>query len=177
MFLRAKPKYTFCHLSLFNRNESVALQVVKRMFTCIGCLDAKWYLRFGHMRTAEALINLCICAIWLGPSLSTQRIIGYYRMYEWWAKARMILCSGWAEASAWPRVHGSWLEIMSSSVRLPLEAELIPWLYGISLHTVFYYQPASVAQLNARPTGDQEFVGSTPRRVGNIFSWRYRLED
>ena len=31
---------------------------------------------------------------------------------------------------------------------------------------------ASVAQLDARPTGDQEVVGSTPRRVGNILLWR-----
>ena len=31
---------------------------------------------------------------------------------------------------------------------------------------------AAVAQLDARPTGDQEFAGSTPAEVGNIFSWR-----
>ena len=31
---------------------------------------------------------------------------------------------------------------------------------------------ASVAQLDARPTGDQEVAGSTPAEVGNIFSWR-----
>ena len=30
----------------------------------------------------------------------------------------------------------------------------------------------SVAQLDARPTGDQEVVGSTPAEVGNILSWR-----
>ena len=33
-------------------------------------------------------------------------------------------------------------------------------------------QPASVAQLDARPTGDQEVAGSTPAEVGNILSWR-----
>ena len=33
--------------------------------------------------------------------------------------------------------------------------------------------PASVAQLDARPTGDQEVAGSTPaEEVGNILSWR-----
>ena len=32
--------------------------------------------------------------------------------------------------------------------------------------------PASVAQLDARPTGDQAVVGSTPVEVGNILSWR-----
>ena len=29
-----------------------------------------------------------------------------------------------------------------------------------------------VAQLDARPTGDQEVAGSTPAKVGNILSWR-----
>ena len=32
--------------------------------------------------------------------------------------------------------------------------------------------PASVAQLDARPTGDQEVAGSTPVEVGNILWWR-----
>ena len=31
---------------------------------------------------------------------------------------------------------------------------------------------ASVAQLDARPTGDQEVAGLTPAEVGNILSWR-----
>ena len=33
-------------------------------------------------------------------------------------------------------------------------------------------EPAPVAQLDARPTGDQEVAGSTPAEVGNILSWR-----
>ena len=33
-------------------------------------------------------------------------------------------------------------------------------------------EPALVAQLDARLTGDQEVVGSTPAEVGNILSWR-----
>ena len=32
--------------------------------------------------------------------------------------------------------------------------------------------PALVAQLDARPTGDQAVAGSTPTEVGNILSWR-----
>ena len=32
--------------------------------------------------------------------------------------------------------------------------------------------PASVAQLDARPTGDQVVAGSTPAEVSNILSWR-----
>ena len=33
-------------------------------------------------------------------------------------------------------------------------------------------QDTMVAQLNARPTADQEVVGSNPGEVGNILSWR-----
>ena len=40
---------------------------------------------FGHMRTAKARISLRI------RCMSANRIIGYYRMYERRAKARMIL--------------------------------------------------------------------------------------
>ena len=36
--------------------------------------------------------------------------------------------------------------------------------------------PVSVAQLDARPTEGQEVAGSTPRRVGNIVSWRLLME-
>ena len=45
---------------------------------------------FGHMRTAKAQISLRICAVLSGPSMSATIIIGYYRMYEWKAKAQMI---------------------------------------------------------------------------------------
>ena len=34
------------------------------------------------------------------------------------------------------------------------------------------FTPASVAQLDACPTGDQEVTGSIPTEVGNILSWR-----
>ena len=37
------------------------------------------------------------------------------------------------------------------------------------------FKPDSVAQLDARPTGDQKGVGSTPP-VGNILSWRFDYE-
>ena len=33
-------------------------------------------------------------------------------------------------------------------------------------------ESASVAQLDVRPTGDQEVVGLIPAEVGNILSWR-----
>ena len=32
--------------------------------------------------------------------------------------------------------------------------------------------PAAVAQLDARPTGDQEVAGSTPAEISNILPWR-----
>ena len=34
------------------------------------------------------------------------------------------------------------------------------------------HEQASMAQLDARLTGDQEVAGSTPAKVGNILSWR-----
>ena len=49
---------------------------------------------FGHLRTAKAQISLRIRTVWSGPSLSANRIIGYDRVYELRAKARMILCAG-----------------------------------------------------------------------------------
>ena len=36
--------------------------------------------------------------------------------------------------------------------------------------------PASVAQLDARPNGDQEVAGSTPAEVGKFLSWRLIME-
>ena len=37
---------------------------------------------FGHMWKAKAHISLCICAVSSGPSMSTNRITGYYWKYE-----------------------------------------------------------------------------------------------
>ena len=39
-----------------------------------------------------------------------------------------------------------------------------------------FLQLISVAQLDARLTGDQEVAGSTPCRVGNNPSWRFDYE-
>ena len=39
----------------------------------------------------------------------------------------------------------------------------------------FIELPASVAQLDARPIGDQEIAGSIPRHVGNIFFIDYEI--
>ena len=52
---------------------------------------------FWHMRTAKAQISLHIRAVWSGPSLSANRIIGHYRMRQWKANVRMRLCAcvGW----------------------------------------------------------------------------------
>ena len=41
---------------------------------------------FGHMHTEKAQISLRIRAVWSGPLLSTNKSIGYYRIYEWRAK-------------------------------------------------------------------------------------------
>ena len=45
-------------------------------------------------------------------------------------------------------------------------------LSSMTFIPTIYCLSASVAQLDARPIGDQEVTGSPPRRVGNILSWR-----
>ena len=54
----------------------------------------------GHMRTAKAL-RLRGWAVLIETSLSANRIIENYGMYEWRAKARIILCAcaGWSESA------------------------------------------------------------------------------
>ena len=78
-----------------------SLPRVKRHITvfvlkCYNMGQAVWKSVFGHMRTVKAQISLLIHAAWSGPN----RIIGYYRMFEWRAKAQMILWTGagWAES-------------------------------------------------------------------------------
>ena len=51
--------------------------------------DAMRKCVFDNMRTAKAMIRLRICAVWSWPLLSCNRVIGYYRMYEWRTKARI----------------------------------------------------------------------------------------
>ena len=66
------------------------------------------------MRTVKAQVGLCIHTVWPGLLLSANRIIGYYRMYEWRAKAQMILYTyaGWSEsahsAHVWRHYHLMW---------------------------------------------------------------------
>ena len=56
---------------------------------------------FRYMRTVKVQIRLCMRAVWSGPSLSANKAIRYYRMYEWTAKARLIFCAsaGWSESA------------------------------------------------------------------------------
>ena len=79
-----------------------------------------WQCVFRHMWTAKAQIRLHGCAVWSGPSLSANRIIGYYRTYEWRAKALMILCTcaGWSES-----VHFVLLKTLFSLI-LPIYSRL-----------------------------------------------------
>ena len=66
--------------------------------------SAMWKCFFRHMLTAKTQISLHINAVWSGPSLSTKSVFGYYKMYEWRAKAQLILCTctgctGWFESA------------------------------------------------------------------------------
>ena len=63
---------------VFNRQNNMGLAMQKRVF--------------GLMRTVKAQISLRIRAVWSGLSLSANRIIGYYMIYEWRACARMKRC-------------------------------------------------------------------------------------
>ena len=69
------------------------------------------------MRTAKALISLHICAGRSGPSLSATRIIRYYRMYKWKAKARMILwpCAGLYESADFAHVRRHFFAVAIST--------------------------------------------------------------
>ena len=62
---------------------------------------AKRKCAFGQIRKAKAQISLRIRAVCSGPSLSADRIIGYYRTDEWRFYAQLILCAcaGWFEAA------------------------------------------------------------------------------
>ena len=45
-------------------------------------------------------------AVWSGTSLLANRIIGYYRMNEWWTKTWMILCTArWSESAQFAYVQ------------------------------------------------------------------------
>ena len=46
----------------------------------------------GHAQTVKTQIRLHGCAVWSGPLMSSARITGYYRLYQWWAKARIRPC-------------------------------------------------------------------------------------
>ena len=61
---------------------------------------------YWHMQTAKAQISLGIHSVWSGPSLSTNRIIGYYRLYLWRAKVWIILYPfpGWSESANFAQV-------------------------------------------------------------------------
>ena len=70
-------------------------------FACLYMGNAMRKHVFGHVRITNAQISLRIRAVWSGPSLSANRIIGYYRMLQWRANVWMILCAcaGWSESA------------------------------------------------------------------------------
>ena len=77
---------------LLCKNYNIPISIIRAML---------WENAFGHMRTAKAQIRLRIRAVWSGPSLSTIRIIGYYRIYQLRAKPWMSLCTcaGWSDCA------------------------------------------------------------------------------
>ena len=63
---------------------------------CLIWLWSFWWTE-DNMEMLKAKISKHIHTVWSGSSLSANKIIKYYRMYEQRAKARMILCTctGW----------------------------------------------------------------------------------
>ena len=54
-------------------------------------------LKYCWMTCRQCRLWSGTCTVWSVPSLSANRIIGYYRMYKWRANTQMILCTcaGW----------------------------------------------------------------------------------
>ena len=55
-------------------------------------LNRHVFVMYAHIEGPDQFVHPLY--LQSGPSLSTYRIIGYYKMYEWRAKARMIFCTG-----------------------------------------------------------------------------------
>ena len=121
---------------LFNKKDNALIQMAEPHQAQLGRYKLSNYIPtaqhmgcamrkcvFGYTWTVKAQIRLRRCSIWSGPSLSTNRISGYYRVYEWRAKAWMILCTcaGWSVSANFAHVlrhcfawHGRfWWKIVS----------------------------------------------------------------
>ena len=75
--------------------------------------DGPRQTKFGHVRTVKAQISLRIRAVWSGPLLSANRIIGYNRTFQWRAITRMKLCAcawwfDWAQFAHAQRHFFAW---------------------------------------------------------------------
>ena len=74
-----------------------------------------FYIRTDGLHHAknESLGNQSIYTVWSGPSLSINRIVGYYRMCDWRAKT-LILCA----CAGWPKsVHSACLKVLCRLMR------------------------------------------------------------
>ena len=65
--------------------------------TCLHVGRTTWTRVLGHMRTVKVQISLHIYIVWSEPTLSANRIIRHYKMYQETVNARMRLCAfvGW----------------------------------------------------------------------------------
>ena len=59
-----------------------------------------------HMYTVKAQSSMHVYTIWSEPLLYTNRIIGYFRMYEWRAKTHVLCaCTGKSESDHFAHVR------------------------------------------------------------------------
>ena len=143
-FFRHQSQVIFCCLQLWN--SAFHLKYFKIVFISDhpfrrAVKEVHFKRVFGHMRTAKAQISLHIGAVWSGPSLSVNRIIGYYRMYERRSKAQMILCTcaGWSEfahfAHAWRHIF-AWRGPYTSPLLWHFRPCLRYWHLSFYMHLV-----------------------------------------
>ena len=94
-----EPLKFYCVVSRLHRCAGISVYTVlgTHVLVCFAVSRIIWPEHaktcVRALRTAKVQIRLRIRAVWSGPTLSTNRAIGYYRMYERRAKAQTILCA------------------------------------------------------------------------------------
>ena len=90
--------------------------------------------------------------------------------YLLWVQLLLQFCTDYYET-----LHCVFFMVWGCACDLDVIVKLFFFIFSMlwkSFFTLNIQTPALVAQLDARPTGDQEVAGSTPTEVGNILSWR-----
>ena len=106
------------------------------------------------VRSAKTQINLSIRPFWSESSLCAKWLAKDLKLSSYGERR---LWSDWADCPFW------------SESSLGAHTILLVLSWAGSFDNI--REPASVAQLDARPTGDQEVVGATPAGSAIFFGW------